>query len=153
MPYPNRSPLSQAEVETGSAPPEVAALPLVPGRREGAWSCRAAWAEAATVVAEVKCLQEGPHLVVVCRGRCPHRATCWFRGEGHPLSGSPQAVRELSRPAGAWSWKPGRRRALFQKEVPVEKVDEAGQRGGGLWSGRVCFHKAGPIAVTPTSVD
>lgn len=119
VPYPNRPPLSEAEVETGSAPPEVVALPLAPGRREGAWPCRAARAEAATVVAEVKRLQEGPHLVGVCRGHCPHRATCWFRGEGRPLSWSPQAVRELSRPAGAWTWKPGRRRALFQKEVPV----------------------------------
>lgn len=32
-------------------------------------------------------------------------------------------MRELSRPAGAWSWKPGRRRALFQKEMPVQRVD------------------------------
>lgn len=95
-------------------------------------ACRAAWAEAATVAAEVKRLQEGPHPAGVFHGRCPHRAMCWFRGEGRPLSWGPQAVRELSRPAGAWGWMPGKRRALFQKEVPVQRVDGAGLCGG--WS-------------------
>lgn len=116
-------------------------------------ACQAAWAEAATVVAEVKRLQEGPSPAGVLRGCCPHRATCWFRGEGRPLMGPSgcEGSEQTCRCLGLDTWKE-------KSPVPERGARAEGDWGGAAW-GVVCgvgmsvSTKLGPLLVTPASVD
>ena len=95
-------------------------------------ACRAAWAEAATVVAEVKRLQEGPTRLDSSMAAV-HTGPRVGSGVRAPTLMGPSGCEGAEQTCRCLGWMPGRGRALFQKEVPVQRVNGVGLRGGG-WS-------------------
>ena len=116
-------------------------------------ACRAAWAEAATVVAEVKRLQEGPTRLDSSMAAV-HTGPRVGSGVRAPTLMGPsgcEGAEQTCRCLGLDAWK-------GKSSVPERGACAEGEWGGAAW-GVVCgvgmsvSTKLGPLLVTPASVD